>query len=406
MVFHLRKEKIMSKRVRRLIQDDIWRMGRNESWFSDMAMKGLHLRRIGLVFATFERGEPKKTKYRMDIIPPIKTEEHFETYKESGWQLVTSLNELYIFSSPEEVNYPELPTDSMEQSYTLEVLNRRMRNQVISLSILLTLFLGMVLLMLFFQHNTPTLAMIEGSWIQFPLIMLVEIYVFYTVIRSFIVLRKLKKSLSEGRPINHQESWRKPRLINGFITAFFILVAFLSPCIPVAEIVCSKTYTLPETPVDLPVIRLADIEKNPALERLAGYSLRNVDRENRVSYNWTPLSPITYEIYEHGIVKNIKWDDSSGSYSPSIETHYYKLVFSSMANGLIHDLMERYVDYIDPNVMGQEIEHEFFNKLFVAEGGIRKQFFACLGNEVIYVNYYGNEQAEDIIKLLPNVFMK
>lgn len=77
-----------------------------------------------------------------------------------------------------------------------------------------------------------------------------------------------------------------------------------------------------------------------------------------------------------------------------------------MANGLIHDLMERYVDYIDPKVMVQEVEHTFFNKLFVAESGIRKQFFACSGNEVIYVNYYGNEQTEGIIMLLPNAFMK
>ncbi|ATW23513.1 DUF2812 domain-containing protein [Candidatus Formimonas warabiya] len=53
----------MSKTVRRFMQDDIWNLGRNESWFSDMAKKGLHLRRIGLFFATFEKAEPQKTKF-------------------------------------------------------------------------------------------------------------------------------------------------------------------------------------------------------------------------------------------------------------------------------------------------------------------------------------------------------
>lgn len=50
----------MSKTVRKFMQEDIWNIGRNESWFTDMAAKGFHLRRIGNVFATFEKGEPKK----------------------------------------------------------------------------------------------------------------------------------------------------------------------------------------------------------------------------------------------------------------------------------------------------------------------------------------------------------
>ncbi|ABX41736.1 DUF2812 domain-containing protein [Lachnoclostridium phytofermentans] len=395
----------MSKVVRRFILDDIWRLGRTESWFSDMAMKGLHLRRIGLMFATFEKGEEKKTKYRIGIISPRITKDQLEIYKESGWQLVTRLKEFYIFSSPEDENCQELYTDPIEQSNTMVVLVKRMRNHVIAMLILMVLFLGMVFLMLSLQR-TPTLAMIEGSMVQYLWFTFVEIYASYTVIRNFIVLRRLKKSLSEGRPINHRESWRKPRLINSFISIFLILTTFLIACVPVAQIISRKTYNLPETPVDLPVIRLSEIEQNPDLERQVGYSLRDVDRENRVDYDWALLSPVKFEIYEHGIVRNIKWNDNSGSYSPSIGTHYYRLIFSSMAIGLVHDLMDRYVDDFDPNVMVQEVEHTYFDKLFVAESGIRKQFFACSGNEVIYLNYYGNEQAEDIIMLLPKAFMK
>lgn len=395
----------MSKTVRKFMQDDIWNLGRNESWFSDMAKKGLHLRRIGLFFVTFEKAEPKKTKYRMDIISPGPTDEQLEIYKESGWQLVTNLKELYIFSSPEEANYPELHTDPMEQSYTLAALNRRMRNQVIALSLFMVLFLGMMFSM-FFLERTPTLAMMEASGVQRPLLMFVEIYVFYIVIRNFMALRSLKKSLSEGTPINHRESWRKPRLINGFISVFFILAAFLTTCIPVVEITQSKSYTLPEASVELLVVRLADIENNPVLERKALLNIRGVDWGNYVSYDWSPLSPVKYQISEHGIIQNEMWDDNSGSYSPSIETHYYQLAFSSMAISLIHDLMERYVDDFDPKVTVQEVDHTFFDKLFVAEDGIRKQIFACSGDEVIYVDYFGNEQAEDIITLLPKAFMK
>lgn len=37
----------MSKTVRKFMPDDIWHLGRSESWFSDMAKNGLHLRKVG-----------------------------------------------------------------------------------------------------------------------------------------------------------------------------------------------------------------------------------------------------------------------------------------------------------------------------------------------------------------------
>lgn len=393
----------MRNTVKKFMPDDIWNLGRNESWFSDLAEEGLHLRRIGLAFAVFEKGEPTKTKYRIDVISPAPTEEQLEIYKESGWQFVTNIKELHIFSSPEELNYPELHTDPVEQSYTLTALNRRLRSQVILLSVFMALFLGMMLSM-FFLERTPTLAMMEAGGIQRPLLVFVELYVFYIVIRNFRALRNLKKSLYEGKSINHREDWRKPHLINGSIGAFFIITSFLTVCIPVAEIACSKTDTLPETQVDLPVIRLAEIEQNPFLERESGYSSRDVDWGNRVSYDWSPLSPVKYEISEHGVVQNEMWDDNSGTYSPSVETHYFKLLIPSMADSLIQDLMEWYVDDYEPDLTIQERNHAFFDKLVIAQSGIRKEIFAYSGNEVIYVQYFGNAKAEDIIALLPQAF--
>jgi hypothetical protein len=73
---------------------------------------------------------------------------------------------------------------------------------------------------MFFFNRTPTLSMISTTWIQLPLIVLVELYVFYRVIRNFIAVRSLKKSLLEGKPVSHRENWRKHRYINGFVGVF------------------------------------------------------------------------------------------------------------------------------------------------------------------------------------------
>ena len=62
----------MSKLVRRFKLGQLWEYGKNESWFSDMALKGLHLHSVGNLFVTFEKGMPKKTKYRIfDCLQPI-----------------------------------------------------------------------------------------------------------------------------------------------------------------------------------------------------------------------------------------------------------------------------------------------------------------------------------------------
>ena len=129
-----------------------------------------------------------------------------------------------------------------------------------------------------------------------------------------------------------------------------------------------------------------------------------MDWGNSVRYDWSPLSPVKYEISEHGIVRNESWEDGSGSYSPSIETQYFKLIFPSMADRLIYDLVERNVDGLEPELTVLEPDPAPFDKLVVAQSGIMKKIFAASGKEVIYISYFGNARAEDIIALLPQIF--
>jgi hypothetical protein len=74
-----------------------------------------------------------------------------------------------------------------------------------------------------------------------------------------------------------------------------------------------------------------------------------------------------------------------------------------MADSLIHDLMELH-PMPDPEMTVQELCSENFDKLIVAQTGIRKEIFAFSGNEVIYVKYFGKMEAESIIPLLPQAF--
>ncbi|SHK13816.1 DUF2812 domain-containing protein [Desulforamulus aeronauticus] len=384
----------MGKLVKRVMFDDMYAIGRNESWFSDMAKKGLHLKKFGRIFIYFEKGKSKETKYRIDMIKEAPSQEQLDVYQACGWDIVTNNGNLYVFSADEKAGATELHTDPIVQGFSLSELNKRLRINLIITSIAMLLFLGMIF-SIYFLTNEPFLYMIKSQFVQQMLLVIVELYVFYSVIRNYVAIRNLRESLLQGKTINHKEDYRKARVVGGILLGLVLSMALFTILIPLVDIAKSKDYTLPEANTNLPIVRLADIEQNPKLVRETGYTDNEVDWANRVRYDWSLLAPIQYEIYEHGIIKGEMWSDKSGEYSPSIITRYYKLIFGDMAENLTLDLINRHV-WRD-NIEIKEVNNLKLDKIYIAEDGSRKQIFAYLDNRVIHVTYYGKKKMEDII---------
>ncbi|WP_372999096.1 DUF2812 domain-containing protein [Lutispora sp.] len=332
----------MGKVVKRLMLDDIYAIGRNESWFSAMASKGLHLKKFGHLFVSFEKGEPKKTKYRIDYLEKAPSQEQLDVYKDCGWNFIANNGYFYVFSANEKSCATELHTDPIEQGFSLSELNIRLRNNLITLSIAMLLFLGLMISIYCFNDELY-LYMIKGQFTQQMLLMIVELHIFYSAIRNYRITRNLKQSLLRGTDINHNEDYRKARLLGGISAGIFLPIALFSIIIPFVGIAKSEDYTLPEGNTYLPIIRLAEIEKSPNLMRETSYHDKKVDWANRVSFDWSLMAPVQYEIDEHGIINGEMWGDKSGVYSPSITTRYYKLTLGSMADNLTLDLINRYV---------------------------------------------------------------
>ena len=172
----------------------------------------------------------------------------------------------------------------------------------------------------------------------------------------------------------------------------------MSAIVPFGQLIKSDTKTLPEANLDLPIVRLADVEQNPALVREeSSYMRDDVDWGNRYTYNWSPLAPIQYESDEHGVVPGKMWGDGSGEYSPSIHTMVYQLSVPALADNLIADLIKRYnYEYsVDDFV---ETKHADLNLLIVHEEDDFKEVFASKGKAVIYVRYYGYADINPVIE--------
>jgi hypothetical protein len=388
----------MTKTVYKLRPRDYWRIGEHESWFTDMAAKGFHLKKMGLHFVKFVKGEPKKMKYRIDLSIKKKiTLEQIQMYEESGWDYVTSSKFFHVFSSPVEINAPELHTDPAEQSYALKELDKKLAINAAIVAVGTILMIGM-LYAIWFLDGTPTLVMVNGIAIQQTVLTIYLGYSAFSSLQATISIRALRKNLNEGKPIDHHAPWKKYHRLHSMITFLFTVVVGLSAIFPFLQLVKSETKTLPETNLDLPIVRLVDVEQNPDLVRgESEYMEDNVDWANRYSYDWSPIAPVQYETNENGVVPGKMWKDGSGEYSPSITTWVYQLSVPSMTDNLLSDLVKRF-KYNNSIKDFVETKHPDFDLLIVHSEEESKEVFASKGKAVILVRYYGYADINFVIE--------
>lgn len=388
----------MNKIIRKLRPGDYWRIGEHESWFADMAAGGLQLEKMGKLFARFVKGEPKQMRYRIEVAPSNNkiTYEQKQMYAESGWDYVTSYGQFNVFSSPVELNAPELHTDPAEQSYTLKELDRKFAVSALLVAVGTFLIIAMLSFVWLFD-STPILSLVQGGTIQPVILIIVELYVAYTSLQGAISIRTLRKTLAEGKPIDHNAPWKKHHRVAFIVSTIFIVFALFGSILPWMQIAMGKTETLPVAITDLPIVRLSEVEQNPALTRKHSYTQKSIDWGNRYSYDWSLLAPVQYQSDEQGTVSNEMWKDGSGGYSPSIHTYVYQLSLPSMAESVISDLVKRYGIAYKGGEFAR-IEHTDFDLLIVHEVDGFKEVFASKGKGVIYVRYFGYADMNTIIQ--------
>lgn len=383
------------KVVLKLRPSNYWRIGEHESWFSDMAKEGLHLRKVGSMFVHFIKEEPKETRYRIDAVHNKEiTLEQQQMYVESGWSYVTRYGMFSVFSSPVELNAPELHTDPEEQAYTLKALDKKIASSALWAAISTLLLIGLIYFSIFF-NSTPTLFLVEGETIQ-PLTLFIIIYLAYSAIRAAVAIRSLRRKLKEGKAIDHAAPWKRMRNVNLIVSNVLIVIAIITAIIPYIQIALRETAEMPMDSIDIPIVRLMDVEQNTQMGRYKPYMQDDIDRGNSYTYKWSILAPIQYEAEEKGIVNEQEWRDGSGVYSPSIHSQVYKIIFPSMSENLVDDLIERYV--FGGNEKLLRLEHSGFDLLIVKEDDEKKEIFAAKGKGVMYVRYYGYADMKSLIE--------
>lgn len=81
------------------------------------------------------------------------------------------------------------------------------------------------------------------------------LYIAYNSLKSAISIRTLRKTLSEGKPINHNSPWKKHPNLSFVIHIIFTLGLVISAFLQFAT---SKTIPIQQAPKNLPIIRLKE----------------------------------------------------------------------------------------------------------------------------------------------------
>lgn len=379
----------LSKIVRKLRPVDYWKIGENESWFQDMALKGLHLKKGGKLIATFEKDEPEDIRYRIDIYQGENTDkEQKEFYAESGWDFVTDYNEFNVYKSPTKLNAPEIHTDPIEQAYTLKTIENKIVGLLGIFIIAPITFLIMLYLMIF-KDSTFSYGILDGGSLLIPLILLVGLRGLYDNGRSFLEIRKLRTELIEGKQINHKAPWRKRNQFNRIISYILLGIIVTFYIMSSKSIGYRNTIKLEDSKTNLPIVRLANIEQSP------NFTITEKGSRKWYYSKWNIFASIYYETYEDGEIKGEFWDDDSPRYgwkeksevyTPSIMTETYKLITPKMSPGVFKGLIK---DTIDNEFEHIKVENSDFEMIEVYKSTRFIHVFAYKGKGVISVRYSG-----------------
>jgi len=390
----------MRKEITKIAPGEYWQIGILESWFSDMAKKGLILKTFRGNSARFIKGEPLQMRYRIDISPNVqKLQEQVELYAESGWFFVTNAAEYYIYASLAESNAHELHTDPAEQAFSI---NRVLKKSVIIATIG---FILLIMISLFWIiRTTPIIDFVQGDFTIFAIAVMYA-FILYYEFRALTSILKLKRTLSEGKPINHSAQWKKHRAGRIILFSVYFVILLSIAALNLISAGNFKAETLPAVNNTLPIVWLADIEQNPNMIRGPADMQANIDHNNYYTYNSSFLAPAQYYTLENGLITNEKWETygktGRKAYSPDIETKLYKLRYASMNEWVLSGFIKRYAT----TTVGKnftEIRNQNFDKLMVYQKKNTIELFAAKGKFVVWVLYNGNADLNTVIEAVAN----
>lgn len=380
-----------------------------ESWLSDMAKKGLILKRCGYLFTRFFVTEQKDIEYRLQFIGNSVSEATKDTYQKSGWTYVNTVGEYSVFYHDTNQNTTSADEEIIKAGMNFNYINRNFTLLYASL-IILAFTLFWFLYSTIFSGPFPVLNTASNfeSLLFFISGVLTLVII---VLRRTYEFRKLRQAYYEGRQFNHHMHW-KSYYQSAFTVIAVLLVLLL---INIGTDVYSSNNTIrihngqiPETvssEVETVLLHLSEIEGVPQAENDAN-EIENLYFLKKPSILFTE-----YLLSELYAVESEPNSASKAVNSSYLEEVYIKLNLALLAKPILKDFVdnalntyESHPDYASEAVMLTTLDDDRFDEAYYIKTNNSLDIFVRKDRAVIKLHYLGSKGIEDILPILNTHF--
>ena len=352
-----------------------------QSYFEEMAAKGLHLKKDGIFahFASFERGEPREARYRMDVKEKRNAimdgdngrpaEEQIELCSELGWEYVDSIGAFHIFCTYDAAA-PELNTDAALQSIAARRIVRSQIESVLVLCFWLLIYpvlkLDGLLLPTMFTVGTDVML----------LAYIIDIWWIVGSIARLVYLSRIKKRLEAGESIVRRVKRSSVRYIAPRIA--FAVLAAATVCLFITRWSEADKGRIPleEYAGELPFATIADIVPGK-YERMGFPVTDGIQTRSDI------LAPVVIDFREYAAVTV----SGGKAFSGGLLIDYYETVSPRLARATAEELLlnarlKRHYAPMDLADTGADMQAAYYDEVHMPTVILQK------GNRVIKATLY------------------
>jgi len=165
-----------------------WNEEEETNWLQQMALQGWHLEKVSFLTYRFIRGEPGDFVYRYDF-RPMKNRKELEEYtgifEDAGWQYVAFFSSWHYFRKEKTgTACDEIFSDNLSK------LEKYRRLQLTMLIVSNTALVSPIYILRNVNQHPIT-------WVIFGLLIALDSFLLYVILRTTKLIRSLKKSLKE-----------------------------------------------------------------------------------------------------------------------------------------------------------------------------------------------------------------
>lgn len=278
---------------------------RTTSWLENMALDGLFLTEDGFFagFGIFEKGTPKKVRYRLNAANKSTSmwsdnmgkpdEEELSLIEDSGWRYVANRGDFNIYMT-EDVSAGEINTDPYVQSIAI---NKIRKNRVSSL---ISLLFWILLWPLFrIRFCIVMTAVTIGTWLTLFGVLLI-IWEIYLSASKVVYFSKLQKRLENGDSLDYKKNWKRTAFVNKVMPflSWLLIILWIVLLLIAKEADDERKIDIADYDGEIPFATMEDLGKGVFVP-----SSWNFDYMNKIKVNSDLLAPTIISFDQTGSVE-------------------------------------------------------------------------------------------------------